>query len=124
MAFASSTTAGSARLVAPDRERESEGEEEPDDPEQRGLKDGERLSERLGSVPKPAAEQPAADGDAEDNGEEEEAECQLLSRKNTHSAPGEGVSSRVLEPSDAGPPIAVHCDTVGRRGIASIIPPG
>jgi hypothetical protein len=59
-------------LVAADGEREAEGEDEPDDAEQRALHGAERFAQRLVVPPQPAAKQDAAGRDATDEGEDDQ----------------------------------------------------
>ena len=62
-----------ARLVATDRQREAEGEDETDDAQQRRLQDRERLPQARREVPLPAAEQHPDAGRAEYCCEEDES---------------------------------------------------
>ena len=74
MALASWTTAARRDVVATDRQREAEGEDEAHNAQQRCLQDSERLPQALREVPLPAAEQHPEAGRAEHCCEEDERE--------------------------------------------------
>jgi hypothetical protein len=67
---------GATRLVPPDGEGEPEGEDEPDEPEQRCLEDAERLTKMMRPTPQALAEDEAKRRGAEDDGEEDETELE------------------------------------------------
>lgn len=81
IALASLTIVRAAILVAGDRQRQAEGEKQPDDAEQCALQDPKRLSEVLREVPNAVAQEDPETRRTEDHRKEEEAQLQAREPK-------------------------------------------
>jgi hypothetical protein len=78
---------GPPRLVPPDGEAEAEGEDRPDQTEERGLEDADRLAQDVGVPPQVAADGRAEDARADDDPEDEERDRPARQREEHGATP-------------------------------------
>jgi hypothetical protein len=92
---------GAAAFVAPHGEREAEGEDQPDDPEERALEDPERLAQRGRVLAQVPAAHVAGQGRGGDHREDDQRQLPCAEREEQLVSSRAGLQSRLVSASMA-----------------------